>query len=172
MKFHDYSSRITVSAGMKMSCDTEKPTLAYVINRLCRIVTLSFFPQGAGQIFLMLPCTFKVYLDVITLALNFYHILWWMFGWKRKYLTSGKVNKLSFEIVFIFCGSVLYSIVVQSTVLNKKKLFNMFIYHEAYLTCGMLGKQVLVVTSIYKWVTHSLRCRHWWLEVPNLPEPK
>ena len=150
----------------------EKPTLAYVINRLCRIVTLSFFPQGAGQIFLMLPCTFKVYLDVITLALNFYHILWWMFGWKRKYLTSGKVNKLSFEIVFIFCGSVLYSIVVQSTVLNKKKLFNMFIYHEAYLTCGMLGKQVLVVASICKWVTHSLRCRHWWLEVPNLPEPK
>lgn len=78
-----------------------------------------------------------------------------MFGWKRKYLTSGKVNKLSFEIVFIFCGSVLYSIVVQSTVLNKKKLFNMFIYHEAYLTCGMLGKQMLVVASICKWVTHS-----------------
>lgn len=92
----------------------------------------------------MLPCTFKVYLDVITLALNLYHILY----------------KLSFEIMFIFCGSVLYSIVVQSTVLNKKKLFSMFIYHEAYLTCGMLGKQVLVVTSICKWVTHSLRCRH------------
>ena len=52
--------------------------------------------------------------------------------------------------MFIFCGSVLYSIVVQSTVLNKKKLFNMFIYHEAYLTCSMLGKQVLVVTSICK----------------------
>lgn len=58
--------------------------------------------------------------------------------------------------MFIFCGSVLYSIVVQSTVLNKKKLFNMFIYHEAYLTYGMLGKQVLVVTSICKWVTQAL----------------
>ena len=151
----------------------EKPTLAYVINRLCRIVTLSFFPPRGwanfSHVTLYIQSIFRCHNFGIEF-LSYTLVDVWL---KEKVLNFRKSKQIKcFEIVFIFFGSVLYSIVVQSTVLNKKKLFNMFIYHEAYLTCGMLGKQVLVVALICKWVTHSLRCRHWWLEVPNLPEPK
>ena len=160
MKFHDYSSRITLSAGMKMSCDTEKPTLAYVINRLCRIVTLSFFPPRGwanfSHVTLYIQSIFRCHNFGIEF-LSYTLVDVWL---KEKVLNFRKSKQIKFWncvyilwVCFVFNCCTVYCF-------KQKKLFNMFIYHEAYLTCGMLGKQVLVVTSICKWVTHSLRCRH------------